>query len=131
MAILHSHHIALKATDYARSKAFYTEVLGFPIVGQIPGKDVVFIDIGGTTIELMQGTSGDACHPSCGFMHLAFEVDDVDATYADLLMKGVEFFVEPKNVGDIRLAFFRDPDGNELELFQSPTLTWKRGLARG
>jgi catechol 2,3-dioxygenase-like lactoylglutathione lyase family enzyme len=38
--------------------------------------------------------------------------------------KGVEFFIEPKNVGDIRLAFFRDPDGNELELFQSPTLTW-------
>jgi len=85
-----------------------------------------FIDIGGTTIELMQGPAGDMERPSRGFMHLAFEVDDVDATYADLLMKGVEFFVEPKNVGDIRLAFFRDPDGNELELFQSPTLTWKR-----
>lgn len=124
MAILHSHHIALKATDYARSKAFYTEVLGFPIAGQIPGRDVIFVDIGGTTIELMQGPAGDAARPACGFVHLAFEVDDVDATYADLRAKGVEFFIEPKNVGDIRLAFFRDPDGNELELFHSPTLTW-------
>ncbi|HHX44452.1 MAG TPA: hypothetical protein GX714_10765 [Chloroflexi bacterium] len=126
MAILRSHHIALKATDFARSKAFYSEVLGFPIVGQIPGKDVVFIDIGGTTIELSEGPADDAPRPACGLMHLAFEVDDVDATYADLVMKGVEFIVEPKNVGDIRLAFFRDPDGNELELFKSPTLTWNR-----
>jgi hypothetical protein len=38
--------------------------------------------------------------------------------------KGVSFFVEPRGVGDIRLAFFKDPDGNELEIFQSPTLTW-------
>lgn len=127
MAIARAHHIALKATDYARSKAFYTEVLGFPIVGQIPGMDVVFIDIGGTTIELMQGPADDGRRPSCGFMHLAFEVDDVDATYADLMMRGVTFFIEPKNVGDIRLAFFRDPDGNELELFQSSSLTWNRG----
>lgn len=126
MAILRSHHIALKAADYSRSKDFYTQVLGFPVVGQIPGSDVVFIDIGGTTIELMPGPKDDGPRPSRGFVHLAFEVDDVDATYADLSRKGVEFFIEPKNAGDIRLAFFRDPDGNELELFHSPTLTWRR-----
>ncbi|MHB1294152.1 MAG: VOC family protein [Anaerolineae bacterium] len=123
MAIIKSHHIALKTPDFARAKAFYTETLGFPVLGQIPGKDVVFIGIGGTTIELMEGQMDEPqTQPRCGFMHLAFEVDDVDSTYADLVLKGVEFFVEPKNVGDICLAFFRDPDGNELELFSSPTL---------
>jgi glyoxylase I family protein len=125
MAILKAHHIALKSPSYEKTKAFYTQVMGFPLVGQIPGKDIVFIDIGGTTIELVSTDAG--CHerPASGFVHLAFEVDDVDATYRDLVSKGVEFFIEPKSVGDIRLAFFRDPDGNELELFQSPSLSWK------
>jgi catechol 2,3-dioxygenase-like lactoylglutathione lyase family enzyme len=127
MAILGAHHIAVKSPNFARAKAFYTETLGFPIAGQIPGRDVVFIDIGGTTIELVQGSAPEGQErPGCGFMHLALEVDDVDATYADLVFKGVEFFIEPKSAGDIRLAFFRDPDGNELELFQSPSLSWKR-----
>lgn len=126
MPKLRSHHIALKSPDYARAKGFYTQVLGFPIVGSIPGKEIVFLDIGGTTIELSEGPAPTcADKPGCGLMHLAFEVDDVDATYAELKAKGVEFFVEPKCVGDIRLAFFRDPDGTELELFHSPTITWK------
>jgi catechol 2,3-dioxygenase-like lactoylglutathione lyase family enzyme len=126
MAILRSHHIALKSPNYARAKAFYNETLGFPIVGSIPGKDIVFLDIGGTTIELLEGPAPTCTEkPGCGLMHLAFEVDDVDATYADLVSKGVEFFIQPKSVGDIRLAFFHDPDGNELELFRSPTITWK------
>ena len=125
MPILKSHHIAVVSPNYERMKAFYTETLGFAIVGRIEGTDVVFIDIGGTTIELMPGPEGgDAARPACGFTHLAFEVDDVDATYAELLSKGVEFHIEPKGVGDIRLAFFRDPDGNDLELFHSPSLTW-------
>lgn len=126
MLKLQSHHIALKSPDYARAKAFYTETLGFPIVGQIPGKDVVFIDIGGVTIELSaSGPAAEQPRPSCGWMHLAFQVDDVDAAHAELVKKGVSFFIEPKNVGDLRIAFFHDPDGNELELFYSPTLRWK------
>ena len=125
MSILNSHHIALKTLDFKRAKAFYTETLGFPIAGQLEGKDIIFIDIGGTTIELMQTADvAPGQKPGCGFMHLAFECDNVDATYSDLVAKGVEFFIEPKSVGDIRLAFFKDPDGNELELFQCPSLTW-------
>ena len=127
MIKLKSHHIALKSPNFPRAKEFYTQTLGLAIVGGIPGSDIVFLDIGGTTIELMQGPAPTgADKPGCGFVHMAFEVDDVDAAYAELKGKGVEFFVEPKNVGDIRLAFFHDPDGNELELFKSPTITWKK-----
>ena len=124
MAIKKSHHIALKVQDVAACKAFYTETLGFPVRGQIPGREIYFIDIGGTCIELMAAGEGDPDSSARGFVHLAFEVDDVDATYRDFSAKGIRFTVEPKNVGDIRLAFFQDPDGNTLELFKSPTLTW-------
>jgi len=129
MAILKAHHIALRTRDYAASKAFYTETLGFKVLGQIPGRtpgqDILFVDIGGTTIELIGVEGAEPTKPTCGFVHLAFEVDDVDATYEALKAKGVAFHVEPRSVGDIRLAFFRDPDGNELELFHSPSLSWK------
>ena len=122
---LRSHHIALRITDYARARQFYTEVLELPVVGQIPGKEIEFLGIGGTTIELMGGAEPESlAKPQAGLIHLAFEVEDVDATYRELRDRGVTFTVEPKSVGDLRVAFFVDPDGNELELFRSPTLTW-------
>ena len=125
MAILRSHHFAFKTGQLATMKAFYTEPLGFKIVGQIPGKEVYFINLGGTTLE-MSGVEAQATGepPACGLVHMAFEVDDVDQTYEELKAKGVEFFITPRNAGDIRLAFFKDPDGNQLELFRSPSLTW-------
>ena len=122
---LRSHHIALRITDYARARQFYTEVLELPVVGQIPGKEIEFLGIGGTTIELMGGADPESlAKPQAGLIHLAFEVEDVDATYRELRDRGVTFTIEPKSVGDLRVAFFVDPDGNELELFRSPTLTW-------
>lgn len=122
---LRSHHIALRVTDYARARQFYTEVLEMPVLGQIPGKEIEFLGIGGTTIELMGGAEPESlAKPQAGLMHLAFEVEDVDATYRELRDRGVTFTIEPKSVGDLRVAFFLDPDGNELELFSSPTLTW-------
>lgn len=124
MAIIKSHHIALRSPHFEETKAFYTQTLGLSIVGQIPNSQIVFIDIGGTTIELVPTDAESAGKPPTGFVHLAFEVDDVDATYAELVAKGVEFHIAPRNAGDIRLAFCKDPDGNEVELFRSPTLTW-------
>jgi catechol 2,3-dioxygenase-like lactoylglutathione lyase family enzyme len=122
---LRSHHIALRVTDYARARQFYTEVLEMPVLGQIPGREIEFLGIGGTTIELMGGAEPESlAKPQAGLMHLAFEVEDVDATYLELRDRGVTFTIEPKSVGDLRVAFFLDPDGNELELFSSPTLTW-------
>ena len=126
MAILRSHHINVKSPKYDEMKAFYTETLGLPIVGQIPGTRVVFIDVGGTTIELgpTDATQEDPDRKT-GFVHLAFEVDDVDATYEELVAKGVKFHVEPRDaISDIRMAFYRDPDGNPLELFKAPSLSW-------
>jgi catechol 2,3-dioxygenase-like lactoylglutathione lyase family enzyme len=56
------------------------------------------------------------------WQHLAFEVASVDDTYAELTALGIAFHVEPKDVPAdapvARIAFFRDPDGNSLELFQ-------------
>jgi glyoxylase I family protein len=123
MAQFRAHHIALRTPDFSRAKEFYTETLGLQVIGQIPGRDVVFIDIGGTTIELMAAPD-QAPGATGAFAHLAFQVEDVDAVYQELAAKGVPFFIEPRDAGNLRIAFFRDPDGNPLELFYSADLHW-------
>jgi len=55
-----------------------------------------------------------------GLRHLAFEVDDVEGTLAELDAEGVrheELRFDP-NTGK-KMAFFFDPDGLPLELYES------------
>jgi catechol 2,3-dioxygenase-like lactoylglutathione lyase family enzyme len=48
--------------------------------------------------------------------HIAFQVDDVATARAELEAKGVEFSGETLDSGVCHMAFFRDPDGNDLML---------------
>ena len=47
--------------------------------------------------------------------HLALHVDDIDASRAELEAKGVEFIGETFDTGVCRMAFFKDPDGNDSD----------------
>jgi len=48
--------------------------------------------------------------------HLALHVDDVAAARAELEDQGVEFAGEILDTGVCHMAFFTDPDGNDLML---------------
>ena len=48
--------------------------------------------------------------------HLALHVDDVEAARKELEAKGVEFAGETLDTGVCHMAFFTDPDGNDLML---------------
>jgi predicted enzyme related to lactoylglutathione lyase len=50
---------------------------------------------------------------------LSFEVEDLEATVAELTPHGAQFVTEPRAYPDwtIRAAYLRDPDGNLLELW--------------
>jgi catechol 2,3-dioxygenase-like lactoylglutathione lyase family enzyme len=116
-----THHIALRTPNYAAMEEFYTETLGLRVVQRWDDVNNIFIDIGGTTIELSgrdEATAG--VKPSGGWDHIAFHVESVDEVYAELTAKGVPFTVEPRNFKNVRIAFFTDPDGNLLELFEEP-----------
>lgn len=43
-------HIHLHVSDLKEAKAFYTDVLGFDIVGNYAGMSALFVSAGGTTI---------------------------------------------------------------------------------
>ncbi|MCI1679272.1 MAG: VOC family protein [Ewingella americana] len=121
------HHIAIIASDYARSKAFYCDVLGFSLMSEVyrEERDSWKADLalnGNYTIELfsfpnppVRGSRPE----SCGLRHLAFAVDDIELAIAELNRAGVE--CEPVRVDpytDKRFTFFADPDDLPLELYE-------------
>ncbi|MDE8556599.1 VOC family protein [Pantoea agglomerans] len=122
------HHIAIIASDYQRSKAFYCDVLGFRLMGEVYREardswkgDLALQDR--YTIELFSFPEPPArvSHPeACGLRHLAFTVPDVAAAVATLADKGV--VCEPIRIDELtgkQCTFFADPDGLPLELYQA------------
>jgi len=121
------HHIAIICSDYAVSKHFYTEILGFRILQETyrAARQSYKLDLqvgDRDQIELFSFP-----HPpqrvsspeACGLRHLAFAVENLDATAADLTAKGV--VLEPIRLDELtgkRFTFFKDPDNLPLELYE-------------
>lgn len=121
------HHVALICSDYARSKAFYTQTLGFRIIRETyrAERDSWKLDLEvspGVSLELFSFPSPPPrpSRPEAqGLRHLAFAVPDVDAVIATLRDRGVT--CEPVRVDeftDRRFTFFADPDGLPIELYE-------------
>jgi glyoxylase I family protein len=122
------HHVAVIAEDYAVSKRFYTETLGFPIIAEHfrAERESWKLDLalpGGAQLELFSfpGAPPRPGYPeACGLRHLAFAVEDVEAAKARLEENGVA--VEPIRVDETtgrRFSFFKDPDGLPLEIYEA------------
>ncbi|MFJ9368685.1 VOC family protein [Nocardia sp. NPDC101769] len=127
MELLRIHHVAIIASDYERSKAFYTEVLGLRVIAENYRAercsyklDLALPD--GGQVELFSFPEPPA-RPSrpeaAGLRHLAFLVADVGAAVAELRGRGVA--VEEVRIDEYtgkRFVFFADPDGLPLELYE-------------
>lgn len=121
------HHVALICSDYTRSKAFYTETLGFRVIREVYRKerDSWKLDLevsSGVSLELFSFPSPPArpSRPEAqGLRHLAFAVPDIDAVIVTLLERGVA--CEPVRVDEYtgrRFTFFADPDDLPIELYE-------------
>jgi glyoxylase I family protein len=123
-------HIELLTAAPERAIAFYTGVLGFRErermrIPQTPEGplDLVYLELGGTTVELMCYPEAKAIRPRAselaqGWQCLALEVEDMDRALAMLKAKGVEPAWGPVKRPDYARAEIRDPDGNPIELRQ-------------
>ncbi|EGQ8355444.1 VOC family protein [Vibrio cholerae] len=122
------HHAAIICSDYPRSKAFYTEILGLRVVAENyrAARDSYKLDLAlpdGSQIELFSFPNAPE-RPSFpeaqGLRHLAFVVDDVAEIKTQLEQQGVS--VEPIRIDEYTgkaYTFFADPDGLPLELYQA------------
>lgn len=127
MQISGIHHVAIIASDYQRSRRFYTELLSLAIVAETyrEQRDSYKLDLrtpDGVQIELFSFPSPPP-RPSrpeaCGLRHLAFRVPDVAAAVQELRGQGI--VVEDIRIDEFtgkRFTFFADPDGLPLELYE-------------
>jgi len=122
------HHAAIICADYARSRRFYTEVLGLRIIAEHyrAARDSYKLDLAlpdGSQIELFSFPNAPA-RPSypeaCGLRHLAFAVDDLPACKRHLEAHGIDVeAVRTDEYTGKRYTFFADPDGLPLELYEA------------
>lgn len=121
------HHVAIICSDYERSRAFYTQVLGFQVL-----EETFRADRNSYKLDLKVGRHGQIelfSFPSppprvsrpeaCGLRHLAFQVEDVEEIHRRLGERGIA--VEEIRLDEItekKFFFFADPDGLPLEVYQ-------------
>jgi glyoxylase I family protein len=123
------HHVAIICGDYARSKRFYTDILGFEVIREVfrAERGSYKLDLAvspGVQLELFSFPSPPP-RPSrpeaMGLRHLAFAVPDVHAVVATLAARGVA--CEPVRVDEwtgARFTFFADPDDLPIEVYERP-----------
>jgi catechol 2,3-dioxygenase-like lactoylglutathione lyase family enzyme len=104
--------VAVPSTDWRRSRAFYVDTLG---LRPDEHRDAEFwVDT--TCFGIYEpATFGMEFAPQ-KLAHLALNVEDVATARAELAAKGVEFLGETLDTGVCHMAFFQDPDGNDLML---------------
>ena len=141
--LLHYSHCV---SDLARSRRFYTDVLGFEVVAEFDFDDAatarvmglprarfkgVFMRRDGMRIELI-GFSDPPPERSVrprrtnviGHSHLSFYVLSLDEALSELRSQGVEMVDGTRAVlaSGVECCVVRDPDGFPIEIVQMPSL---------
>ena len=120
------HHVAIIVSQYERSKHFYTELLGFPILRENYRPDTKSWKL---DLQFGEGELEIFCFPkspkrltypeACGLRHLSFKTASIEEDILELEQKGIK--TEPVKVDPFtggKYTFFFDPDGLPLELHE-------------
>ena len=114
IAVERTVFVSVPVTDLGRSTAFYRDTLGLEQIGEGAwpefqlGENVSLYLLDPTNI----GRAFEGPHTSS----IALRVPDVADARRALEEKGVGFEGETLDTGVCHMAFFRDPDGNQLML---------------
>jgi lactoylglutathione lyase len=119
-------HTRMRVNDIERTVKFYEQALGLKVARRHTsprGAQLVFLATPNSDeeIELCQMPAGaPAVQVQPDLMHLAFEVDDLEAFAAQLEKKGFKLSDGPTRTGSGALIAFIDaPEGYEVELIES------------
>ncbi|MCL4300600.1 MAG: VOC family protein [Anaerolineae bacterium] len=115
--------IAIPVHDLERAVEFYEHKLGLNHLFSVP--KLAFFDCGGIRLMLSVPEKAEFDHPGS---ILYFKVPDIQAAYASLLAREVQFEDTPHLVAemesyDLWMAFFRDSESNLLSLMSEVSRT--------
>ncbi|REL26265.1 VOC family protein [Thalassotalea euphylliae] len=119
-------HVGLAVSNLENSKTFFTETLGFKVLGKDGDYPAYFLNNGAITVTLWQTTNGDKATPfnrktNVGLHHLAFQVETLEKLNQlhDKLKATASVTIEfaPENLGrgPTQHMMIREPSGNRLE----------------
>ncbi len=118
-------HVHIVCRDLNHVIKVFTENFGATLIAMktFGGVDGASLDLGGRLINLrikqkneryLESPSGK----TYGYHHIGLLVDDVDASYRELVDKGFKFSAPPEDTVGFRIAFFTGPENMTFELVQ-------------
>lgn len=121
-----AHHVGLTVPNLSKTRAFFTDALGFDQVGEVPDYPAVFLSDGSTMITLWQAINPATATPFdrknvVGLHHLALKVanakvlDELHQRLAELEDVEIEFAPEPLGGGSTRHMMCAIPGGIRME----------------
>jgi catechol 2,3-dioxygenase-like lactoylglutathione lyase family enzyme len=122
-------HVALNVTQLEAMKAFYVNLLGFSVEWE-PDPDNVYLSSGLDNLALHRATpSLSRASGGNRLDHLGLivrEAADVDRWAMFLEGQGIAIDAKPRTHRDgARSCYFRDPDGNMVQIIHHPPISAK------
>ena len=119
------HHVHIICKDLETMIAFFTEVLSANLIDRrkFGTADGASLELAGATINLRVAREdeqmvADASQSAYGFDHIGLEVEDVQKAFEDLTAQGFAFFMPPREIPNMKIAFFKGPEDITIELCQ-------------
>lgn len=108
--------VALTCRDLDRSRVFYRDTLGLSLMFE--AGTMLFFDAGGQRLVVGLAEKPDQL---IGGTYIYFDAPDLPALVPALKAKGVEMIggietLQRTDTHELKLQFFRDPDGNQIGL---------------
>jgi len=121
-------HIAFNCRNLRGQEQFYAKHFGFRrarIFNAGKPDEFIMLRLGSVCLELFTAHNPPAAETGreqpIGFKHLAFEVPDMEKAVAALQADGIVTggIIDCSSIlRGMRVCFFKDPDGNQVELMQ-------------
>ena len=108
--------------DMAAMQDFYTRAFGFEERNRItmPALEEVMLALPGEAFNLVlyRHTDDRELDIGSGYGPVGFLTRDVEAAFAHALANGATAVAPPRELGSMKLAFVKDPEGHEIEMIQ-------------
>ena len=115
-------HTRFRVSDMDKSISFYKDILGMEVIEEKTsprGSKLVFLRFPGTdcNLELCSFPNSGLVHVPEDLVHLAFEVENLEASISRLNAAGIPITEGPlESSSGTRFIFTEDPDKYEIEL---------------